>query len=195
MYFAVRELDGHSGLIAFYLYCDLDTPKRKRRGRGKRRRAPGATQGEPNLAAQPPAAVPSAPPPSTQRKETSSPQANKSTDVTSGTLDTAMYQSPPRRPTSTPKPTPVKRLTLPTAPVESAMDTVVATAAKRKAVTPPDDHPAKSKPPVPTIPPPAEEDVDPWELALGKLKRQFRDYVQGDTTDTKKLRGRYSNQN
>ncbi|XP_041355510.1 uncharacterized protein LOC121373125 [Gigantopelta aegis] len=101
-----------------------------------------------------------------------------------------MYQSPPRRPTSTPKPTPVKRLTLPTAPVESAMNTAVAAAAKRKAVTPPDDHPAKSKPPAPTIPPPAaEEDVDPWELALGKLKRQFRDYVQGDTTDTKTLRG------
>ncbi|XP_041379529.1 HMG-Y-related protein A-like [Gigantopelta aegis] len=37
---------------------------------------------------------------------------------------------------------------------------------------PPDDQPAKSKLPTPTIPPPAtEEDIDPWELALGKLKR------------------------
>ncbi|XP_041349311.1 gibberellin-regulated protein 14-like [Gigantopelta aegis] len=80
-------------------------------------------------------------------------------------------------PTSTPRvPTPVKRLTIPTAPVESTPGLV---AAKRKASSP-TTQPAKTKPPQPpTTPNPLEEDE--WTLAVNGLRRQLHPYMQGDT--------------
>ncbi|XP_041350823.1 uncharacterized protein LOC121369815 [Gigantopelta aegis] len=81
-------------------------------------------------------AFPSAsPPPPTSPKRTRQPSAPESPDETYSQLDIGMCQAPRAvPPTSTPRlPTPVKRSTIPTAPVESAPGPVaVAAAAKRK---------------------------------------------------------------
>ncbi|XP_041379207.1 4-O-methyl-glucuronoyl methylesterase 1-like [Gigantopelta aegis] len=96
-----------------------DPVKKTRRG-GKRRRAPGAVQEDPKLAAQPPVAGPSAsPPPPSPPKRTPVPSTPASPDEPYSNLDTAMCQGTMAvPPTSTPRmPIPVTRSTIPIAPI------------------------------------------------------------------------------
>ncbi|XP_041367012.1 extensin-like [Gigantopelta aegis] len=131
------------------VYGNADSTKTKSRRRTRRKRTSGAAQRGQKLAAQPPAAVPSALPPSPRPVKPAQPEATQQPsqlDVTTPLLDPAICETP--RPAS---PVPTRRpfASRPPPPGDSAVTTLDVGAAKRKAVTPTSDQPAKAGLPQP----------------------------------------------
>ncbi|XP_041352162.1 uncharacterized protein LOC121370774 [Gigantopelta aegis] len=195
------EHNGDSATVTLY----YGNEKKKRATSRRRRRRPKSTQGEPNLAAQPPGAAPPVPKRRTRRGTVQgdpNPVAQLPGAVHSASPDT------PTRPKHSPGtiqggPKLSAQLTVEAPPVEGTtlMDTghVVV-------LDPPDSPPP---PPVAvvgvviqreskrrkmsSVTSPKKSDQTDWTLVCDKLPAKYREAVIGDFTDPQQLKGPWSN--